>query len=161
MEQKPMQKQGAAVKSQTDARWTALSSYPSSLQLTELLRICLLAVSSRYPNHCVDINEEMLGPQHLGASGWRAADLIEMLQETAPQLLQTLARLEVTSQHRAIYLLDYSEERAAFWVHCGEDGERMPVSQGNQAVRRAELTRRRDEGLGALEAVRAVQIAVM
>ena len=42
--------------------WTALSSYPPSLRLTETLRICLLAISHRYPKHSLDINEAVLGP---------------------------------------------------------------------------------------------------
>ena len=98
--------------------------------MTETLRICLLAISHRYPKHSLDINEAVLGPQGLGAEGWRAADLIELLQEIAPQLLPAMAHLEVTTQRRGIYLLEYSEEIAAFWVHCGQEGEKVPVGAG-------------------------------
>jgi hypothetical protein len=157
MEQKSMHKQGTEGKSQTDTRWTTLSSYPLSLRLTEPLRICLLAIAHRYPKHSLDINEALLGPQDVGAEGWQATDLIELLQEVAPQMLPALARLEVTVQRRAIYLLDSSEEVAAFWLHCGGDGERIPVCQGNLALRRAELARRSDERLRVREVVHAVQ----
>lgn len=122
-----------------------LSSYPPSLRLTESLRICLLALASRYPRHLVDINEEILGPQSLGADGWKAPDIIELLQSTAAQVLQERARLEVNMQRKGIYLIERSEEIPGFWIHCGEDGEKMPASQGNLAVRRAKQTQRRDE----------------
>ena len=151
MEPKPIHKQWEARAYRPHGRFTArLASYPLSLQLTEPLRICLLAIAHRYPKQGLDINEALLGSQGLGAEGWQAVDLIELLQEIAPQLLPALARLEVTLQRRGIYLLDSSEDIAAFWVHCGEDGERMPVYQGNLALRRAELARRRDETVGAV-----------
>ena len=69
---------------------------------------CLLALESRYPYHIVDINEEVLGSQSLGAEGWSASDLIYLFQCTAPHLLQKQARLVVTAQKRGIYLLERS-----------------------------------------------------
>lgn len=126
-----------------------LSSYPPSLRLQEKLQICLLSLASRYPDHLVDINEEMLGPQSLGAEGWKASDLIELFQSSAPQLLHALARLEVNTERRGIYLLDHSEETPAFWIHCGEKGEKMPPYRGNMAARKEEQMQRPDEASGA------------
>lgn len=150
------QQQEKGVGSYAQVHRAPFSTYWSSLQLTEPLRICLLAITHRYPKHSLDINEALLGTQDLGAEGWCATDLIELLQEIAPQLLPALARLEVTLQRRAIYLLDYSEEVAAFWIHSGGDGERIPVCQG-LALRRAGLIRRRDERPRPREVVHAVQ----
>jgi hypothetical protein len=138
-----------AAKSYFDVLAAPLSAYPPSLRLTETLQICLLALTSRYPHHLVDINEAVLGPQRLGAEGWRATDLIEWLQDTSPQLLQAMARLEVTTQRRGIYLLERSEETPAFWLHCGEAGEKMPASQGNMTARQAAQRQKRDEAVGA------------
>lgn len=118
-----------------DSFQAVLPSYPPSLRLNESLRICLLALASRYPHHFVDINEEVLGPQSVRAEGWRASDLIELLQSTAPELLHEEACLEVTVQRKGIYLIKRSEQTPAFWVHCGEGGEKMPASRGNLAMR--------------------------
>ena len=41
-----------------------------TLQLTEKLQLCLLALANRYPHHSISMNEEILGPQTLGAEGW-------------------------------------------------------------------------------------------
>jgi heme-degrading monooxygenase HmoA len=141
-----------AVTSYFDMLQAAFPSYPPSLRLTENLRICLLALASRYPHHLVDIKEAVLGPQRLGAEGWQAADLIELLQHTAPQLLQARVRLEVTGQRKGIYLLERSEQIPAFWVHCGEAGEEMPPARGNMTARQVEQSRQREEAAGATAA---------
>ncbi len=114
------------------------SPYPSSLRLTEPLQICLLAVASRYPGHCLEINEVVLGPQDVGTQGWRARELIGWLQNTAPALLQEEARLEVTLPRRGIYLLNRSEEMPAFWVRGTQEGEKRPIYRDHLAVIRAE-----------------------
>jgi len=121
------------------------SPYEPSLRLSENLQNCLLALASRYPHHIVDINEQVLGPQNLGASGWRAADLIELFQSTAPGLLQARACLEVNAANRGIYVLERSEQTPALWVHCGMPGEKMPVYQSDFATRRQEQATMREE----------------
>jgi hypothetical protein len=126
---------------------TAVPSYPSSLRLTESLQICLLAIASRYPRHLIDINEAVLGPQQLGAEGWRADDLIALLQSMAPEMLHEEARLEVNMQRRGLYLPGRSEQMPAFWLHCGEKGEKMPPARGTMAVRRAEQMPHQEEAL--------------
>lgn len=117
---------------------TSLSPFEPSLRLNENLHMCLMALASRYPHHVVDINEQILGPQSLGASGWRAADLIELFRSTDPELLQAKACLEVSAVRRGIYLLERSEQTPALWVHCGTSGEKMPAYQGDLATRRQE-----------------------
>ncbi len=96
-----------------------LSFYPPSLQLTEQLQLCLLALESRYPYYVVDMNEEVLGPQGLGAEGWHAFDLIELFHSTAPQLLHEQGRLVVNAQCKGIYLINRSEDTPALRIHCG------------------------------------------
>jgi len=137
-----------------------LAFFAPTLQLTEKLQLCLLALANRYPHHSVNINEEILGPQTLGAEGWRAADLIELLQNTSPQLLQAKARLEVTAQRKGIYLLELSEEVPAFWVYCGEMGEKTPPYRGDMATRQTEQKQRHDEALGGHVPVGELQTAV-
>jgi len=124
-----------------------LAFFAPTLQLTEKLQICLLALANRYPHHIVNINEEILGSQTLGAEGWRAADLIELLQNTSPQLLQAKARLEVNTQLKVIYLLERSEEVPAFLVYCGGMGEKTPPYRGDMATRQTEQKQRHDEAL--------------
>jgi hypothetical protein len=137
-----------------------LSTFPPSLQLNENLQICLLALATRYPQHLVDINEAVLGSQPFRAQGWRAADLIEWLKSTAPELLQATARLEVNSQRRGIYLLERSEETPAFWIHCGEKGKKMPPYRGNLATRRQEQVQTPEEASETHHPARPLQTAM-
>jgi hypothetical protein len=88
------------------------------MQLNDSFQVCLLALASRYPEHVVDINEAILGPQSRGAEGWTSLDVIEMLQETTPEVLQATARLVVDTQKSEIYLIEHSEEIPAVLVHC-------------------------------------------
>ena len=115
-----------------------LLTAPPSLRLTEPLQICLLALASRYPGHCLEMNEAVLGPQDVGTQGWRARELIVWLQNTAPALLQEEARLEVTLQRRGIYLLEHSEEMPAFWVRGTQEGEKRPIYRDHLAEIRGE-----------------------
>ncbi len=131
-----------SVDSYFDVLHASYSSFAPSLTLTENLQNCLLALASRCPYHIVDINEQVLGPQSLGAAGWTATDLIEFLESTAPHVLQTRARLEKNAQRKGIYLLEVSEEIPAFWIHCAEVGEKMPAYRGNKATRQQQQTAR-------------------
>jgi hypothetical protein len=119
---------------------TAAPSYPSSVRLTEPLQICLLAVASRYAEHSLEMNEALLGLQEVGTEGWRALELIALLQEVAPVLLQEEARLEVTLQCRGIYLLERSEEMLAFWLRGTQEGEKKLIYRNYLAEIRRERT---------------------
>ncbi len=98
------------------------------MQLNDSFQVCLLALASRYPEHVVDINEALLGPQSRGAEGWTSLDVIEILQDTVPELLQAAARLVIDTQKSEIYLLEHSEEIPAILVHCRG---RLPKSRRN------------------------------
>lgn len=45
-------------------------------------------------------------------------EVLQMLQERAPHLLQAPARLVIDDQRSEIYLLEVSEVVPAFWVYC-------------------------------------------
>jgi hypothetical protein len=102
------------------------------MQLSERLEICLLALANRYSDHVVDINEEVLGPQSLGAKGWIACDMIEFLRHTRPALLDVQADLIINTQESAIYLSAYSACTPALQIHCRG---RLPALKGNSESR--------------------------
>ncbi len=106
------------------------------MQLNERLEICLLALANRYTDHVVDINEEVLGAQSLGAEGWTSHDMIELLRLTQPTLLDTQADLVINTQESAIYLPAYSALTPALHIHCRG---RLPALQGNAESRRQAL----------------------
>jgi hypothetical protein len=103
------------------------------MELYDTLQICLLALTSRYPDHVVDLNEELLGFQELGSRGWIALDVIEHLSSTQPELLETMAHIVVNTQKSEIYLFEHTEEIPAFIIHCRG---RIPGCQGNAQTRR-------------------------
>jgi hypothetical protein len=88
------------------------------MHLHDRLQICLLAVVSRYPDAFVRINEDVLGFQSLGTGLWRPLDLIDLLQNTSPEMLQMMVSLNIDEQRSAIYALDYSEVIPALTIHC-------------------------------------------
>jgi hypothetical protein len=102
------------------------------MQLTERLEICLLALANRYANLVVDINEEVLGPQALGADGWTARDMIAYLRLTQPALLSTQADLIINTQESAIYLSAYATGTPALHIHCRG---KLPPLKGNVETR--------------------------
>lgn len=106
------------------------------MQLNERLEICLLALANRYPDHVVDINEDVLGPQSLGARGWTVHDMIELLRLTHPALLDIEADLVINTQESAIYLHTYATPTPALHIHCRG---KLPALQGNIAARRQAL----------------------
>jgi hypothetical protein len=103
------------------------------MELYDTLQICLLALASRYQDHVVDMNEELLGSQELGASGWRVLDIIEHLESTQAELLEAMAHMVVDTQKSEIYLLEHGEEIPAFLIHCRG---RLPGCQGDVQTRR-------------------------
>ena len=106
------------------------------MQLHENLQICLLALKHRRPAHVIDINESLLGPQLYGAEGWCAVDVIEMLELTSPELLQTSACLTLDGQETVIHLTERSEEIPAFWIYCQG---KIPPCQGSMKTREQAL----------------------
>ncbi len=90
------------------------------MKLHENLRICLLAIASRYPESMLDINEEVLRPQSLQTQQCTPVELMERLQSHAPQLLQTPAQLVLDVQESAIHLVEQSQQTPAFWLRYRE-----------------------------------------
>lgn len=95
------------------------------MQLNELLKICLLALASRYPDSTVDINEAVLGKQSYWSEACSPLRLIELLQINAPEVLIAPASLVIDAQESEIYLIERSEEIPAFWIYC----EGCPTSE--------------------------------
>lgn len=88
------------------------------MQLNEMLKICLLALASRYPHCVVDLNEAVLGHQSYWSNACSPASLIDLLQINAPQILNAPASMMIDAQHSEIYLVEQSEEMPAFWIYC-------------------------------------------
>ncbi len=88
------------------------------MQLEDRLKICLLALESRYPEHVVDVNQELLAISIDSTQGWSADEIIEYLEQTNPTTLHKMARLVVDLQCSEIYLVEESEATPAFIVHC-------------------------------------------
>lgn len=107
------------------------SAYPSTVRLHETLRNCLYALTSRYPQHTLLINEEILGPQSEQRTDLTADDLIAHIQRTNPELLLMKARLEIAPYNKGIYLLECSEQVPALYIHCGRIWGRAPEYAGD------------------------------
>lgn len=89
------------------------------MKLHEILKICLLALASRYPESVVEINEAVCSRQSFWAEACTPLRLLELLQGNAPELLQAPACVEVDAAESVIYLVEKSEETPAFWIYCG------------------------------------------
>lgn len=88
------------------------------MQLEDRLKICLLALESRYPEHVIDVNQELMPMAGSSASGWSVSEIIEYLEQRNPVTLSQMARLVVDLQCSEIYLVEQSEATPAFIVHC-------------------------------------------
>lgn len=90
------------------------------MQLEEKLQICLLALTSRYPDHIVHVNKALIGPLPVAAYSSVSSEIIRILRDAAPEVLEAPARLEVDAQKSEIYLLEHSEDIPAFYVRYKE-----------------------------------------
>src|SRR5258708_16411507 len=88
-----------------------------TMKLHENLRLCLLALASRFPDNLVEIEEVILDLHISAPDGLTPQDMIGALYRTNPQLLQTEACLVMNAPASAIYLLASSEQMPAFWIH--------------------------------------------
>lgn len=89
------------------------------MKLNEMLKLCLLALDSRYPESVLEINETVLGHQRFWTEACSPVEMLEVLQQYAPQLLHMHACLVIDAGQSAIYLVGQCEEVPAFWVYCG------------------------------------------
>jgi hypothetical protein len=88
------------------------------MRLNDILRICLLSLTNRYPVHTIDLDDSVIGLPEVETRGWTAQEMLEFLDSYAPYLLQTPAYLLVDECNCEIYLPLYSEERPALHIHC-------------------------------------------
>jgi Ala-tRNA(Pro) deacylase len=90
------------------------------MQLDEILKNCLLALASRYPESMVSRNEAMLDHDNFLAQTYLPLQILALLQVHAPQVLNAPARLVLEEGEHAIYLLDRSEHTPVFRIRCGK-----------------------------------------
>ena len=88
------------------------------MHLNDILRVCLLSLTSRYPNHTVDFDDEVIAIPEVETRGWTAQEMIEFLDSYEPQLLQAPASLLVDESNCEIFLPLYSENQPAIHIHC-------------------------------------------
>ena len=88
------------------------------MKLYEVLKLCLLALDSRYPESGVEINETVLGHQHFWIEACTPVEMLKVLHQHAPHLLHMPACLVIDAGQSAIYLVGLPEEAPAFWVYC-------------------------------------------
>lgn len=108
------------------------------MKLNENLRMCLLALASRYQTSTMDLNEEVIGPQCPKTGDCTLSGLLELLQSNAPHMLSAPAQLVVDAQESVIYLVEQSQQVPAFWIHCREhtpEEEIASLRRENAALR--------------------------
>ena len=108
------------------------------MKLNENLRLCLLALASRYPTSTMDLNEEVIGPQCPKTGECTPSGLLELLQSNTPHMLDAPARLVIDAQERGIYLVEQSQHMPAFRIHYRErtqEEEIASLRRENTALR--------------------------
>jgi hypothetical protein len=100
------------------------------MKLHDSLQCCLLAVAARYPQHVLHINENILGPQAHGAEGWVAEEMIEMLEQVQPDILEEPAILMIDMQRSEIYIPKHSRIEPGIRVFCRG---KLPECRNNTA----------------------------
>jgi hypothetical protein len=88
------------------------------MRLDDILQICLLSVTSRYPVHTIDFDDNVIELQGVDTKGWTAQEMIEFLDSYAPPLLQAPASMLIDESHCEIFLPMYSEDQPAIHIHC-------------------------------------------
>jgi hypothetical protein len=93
-------------------------------KLDESLKICLVAVVSRYPDSLVEINKNILNRSDLWEGLCKVKQALQHLQIQAPQLSRAPACVLIDEGQAisAIYLLDRSEEVPALYLYSGRNG---------------------------------------
>ncbi len=90
------------------------------MKLNENLRICLLALASRHPDSSITINEGVVGAHSRQADVYSPYRVIELLQGSAPHVLDAPAQLVLDAQERVIYLVEQSQQTPAFQIYYRE-----------------------------------------
>ena len=95
-----------------------LTTPRKGLKLNEILKNCLWALDSRYPDSVVKINQAVLSQQGLWTGPCSPIRMLVLLYFHAPQVLDAPACLVINAQESAIYLVEESQEIPAFWISC-------------------------------------------
>jgi hypothetical protein len=88
------------------------------MYLHDKLRICLLALASRYPENLVESNTAILSGQAFCPGCRTVPDVLAWLQRAEPALLEEMASLVIDEQKCEIYLPDRHGQQPAYWIHC-------------------------------------------
>jgi hypothetical protein len=94
----------------------------NDLQLNDRLRICLLAVVSRYPDCVVEIDPTLPTHPYPWEEDCSPKRALQLLQIHEPDLLEASARLMIDEDRpaSAISLIDQFGERPALHLYCGD-----------------------------------------
>ncbi len=87
------------------------------MQLHDLLKICLLAVASRYPDSVIECNKALLGYRDFWDGTCSPHQAWEQLQDECPAFLEAQAHMVIDSQQSNIYLVDLSQDIPALWIY--------------------------------------------
>ena len=104
------------------------------MYLHDKLRVCLLAIVSRYPENLIERNRTILSAQAFCPGCRTALDTLDWLQRTEPTLLEEMAHLVIDAQKCEIYLPDRDAQKPAYWIHCRG---KLPLSAEEQNPERA------------------------
>lgn len=97
------------------------------MYLHDIMRVCLLALDVRYPEHSVDIDTQVCNLPGIPERGWTATQVLELLAQKAPQLLIEPASLYINGHCCAIFFSGHSnKDRPAILIHCRG---KIPVKQ--------------------------------
>lgn len=88
------------------------------MELNDILRVCLLALDSRYPIHSINVHASLLKTFAGEREGWRAEEIIRWLEEIDPALLEQPATLHIDASTSAIYVPASVQQEPAFYLHC-------------------------------------------
>jgi hypothetical protein len=105
------------------------------MELHDILRVCLLALSTRYPAHSIDVHAFLLSTFAGEREGWQAEEVIRWLEALDPTLLERPATLRIDASICAIYLPEYSQQEPAFHLHCRGQ---IPACHTHEVARKSE-----------------------
>jgi hypothetical protein len=89
-----------------------------TMELHEMLKLCLLALDSRFPESIIEVNGTLLGHPGFWGEACPPTAMLEVLRLHAPELLLAPACLVIVQGQSAIYLAERLEREPAFWVYC-------------------------------------------
>lgn len=88
------------------------------MYLNDILRVCLLALESRYPVHSLNVHASLLKTFAGEREGWSAEEIMRWLEEVDPALLEQPAILHIDASTSAIFVPTYLQQEPAFYLHC-------------------------------------------